>query len=78
MDAVMDDKRSIMLQVPVQKQRRHIAGHAGEIVEAISPIDDHERRNLHAREMHEFTVPKKPTPPPPAMAGEMRYQRPRL
>eukprot|EP00752_Nemacystus_decipiens_P002208 g2099.t1 len=76
MDAMMDDKRSAQLQVPMQKQRRHIPGHSGEIGDAISPIDDRERRNLRVREMHEFTVPKKPIPPPPEMAGGIRYQRP--
>lgn len=76
MDVMLDDKRSAQLHAPMQKQRRHIPGHAGEIVEAISPVDDHERRDLRAREMHEFTVPKKPAPPPQETDGGTRYQRP--
>lgn len=72
----MDDKRAARLMVPMQKQRRHIPGHPGEITGAIRPIDDRERRTLHAREMHEFTVPKRPTSPPPEMARGSRYQRP--
>lgn len=76
LDAFFDDTRSMKLTVPMQKQRRHIPGHAGEIDETISPIGDRERRELHALEMHEFTAPKKPTPPPPATFGGARYRRP--
>lgn len=78
MDTLLNDERSVRLAPPVQKQRRHIEpGHAGEIVEAISPTGDRERRELHALEMHEFTVLKKPTPPPLGMiGGTTRYRRP--
>lgn len=77
MDTMMDDERSVQLAPPAQKQRRHIIpAHNGEIVETISPTDDRARRELHALEMHEFTVPKKPTPPPPGMNGGARYRRP--
>eukprot|EP00903_Cladosiphon_okamuranus_P021065 g19351.t1 len=76
MDVMMDDKRSAQLKGPMQKQRRHVTPiHEGEIVGAISPIDDHERRSLHARDLHEFTVPKKPTSPPEVVRGT-RYRRP--
>ncbi|CAN0424039.1 unnamed protein product [Pylaiella littoralis] len=78
MDTLLNDERSVRLAPPAQKQRRHIEpGHAGEIVEAISPTGDRERRELHALEMHEFTVLKKPTPPPLGMVGgTTRYRRP--
>eukprot|EP00904_Undaria_pinnatifida_P003135 jgi/Undpi1/12822/HiC_scaffold_7.g02489.m1 len=58
-DALMDDERSIKLTAPVQKQRRHLNGYAGEISEAISPVCGSERREIQAREMHEFTVEKR-------------------
>lgn len=76
MDAMMDDERSMRLDVPKNKQRRHVPGHAGEIAGAIRPIGDRERRELRALEMHEFTVPKKPIPPPPAVTGRTPYRRP--
>lgn len=56
MDVMMDDMLSRDLAAPREKQRRHIAGHTGNIDEAIRPMDDRERRQLHAREMHEFTA----------------------
>ncbi|CAM9791247.1 unnamed protein product [Hapterophycus canaliculatus] len=75
MDTMMNDELSFQLKVPVQKQRRHIPGHLGEIVDAISPVGNRERRILNALKMHEFTVPKKPAPPPP-VAGGTPYRRP--
>ncbi|CAM9341717.1 unnamed protein product [Ectocarpus sp. 13 AM-2016] len=76
MDAMMDEERSTRLGVPMHKQRRHVPGHVGEILGAIRPIGGRERRELHALEMHEFTVPKKPTPPPAAVTGRTPYRRP--
>ncbi|CAB1113061.1 unnamed protein product [Ectocarpus sp. CCAP 1310/34] len=76
MDAMMDDERSMRLAVPMHKQRRHVPGQVGEISGAIRPIGDRERRELRALETHEFTVPKKPTPPPPAATARTPYLRP--
>lgn len=59
MDALMDDERSSKLVVPMNKQRRHIPVHIGDIDDAISPKCDRERRELNALQMHEFTVNKK-------------------
>ncbi|CAM9771665.1 unnamed protein product [Scytosiphon promiscuus] len=76
MDTMMNDELSFQLKAPVQKQRRHIPGHVGEICDTICPTGDSERRKLNALKMHEFTVTKKPSPPPPVTIGATRYRRP--